>query len=53
MATGLEHIVLYELVNVPSRTVEELKESTLPQPFHYVGNYCDLKTLVDTGMFIY
>ena len=49
MSLGLEHIILHELVYLPSSSSEEKKLLSMNRAFHYGGSYLDLWTLVRSG----
>ena len=50
MSLGLEHVILHELIHLPSSNPAEKKLLSMNRPFHYSGSYLDLRTLVHSGM---
>ena len=49
MSLGLEHIILHELVRLPSSDSKEEKLLSMNRAFHYSGSYLDLRALVQSG----
>ena len=45
----LEHVIIYELIELPYQNAREQKLATLNRPLHYSGTFLDLKTFVRSG----